>query len=836
MKFWRLLIPYVSRIFKHLRLLCLIAVIATQCNIAVQAQKITLNSSGRPAAVVFAEVMRQSGKNFIYDSEILKGVNININVRNQSLKKTLNLMFRDTDIQYKIKGKNILLVRKPRKKKIPDVKFKKPKINDTDTVKVGILRDLIVDGSRNQTLAMNSTHIGSLNVSRENVLKTPVILGEPDVIKTLQFEPGIAGGVEGFAGMYVHGGNSDENLYMLDNIPIYQVNHFGGLFSAFNTDAIKNIDFYKSTFPTKFDGRLSSYMDVYSREGANNKIKGSLRIGLVSGSAHVEGPIWKDHTTFSLSVRRSWYDLFTIPAVAIANAVNEPSEDDFTFGYAFTDLNARITHKFSDKSRLYGMLYYGEDYLKNGTHTSKKSTDYYEKRESRLRWGNIVASAGWIYNFTPDLWGTVCAAFTRYHSTLKSLNESSYLENDDKIDFVSNNMTSKNNISDWILKTDYEWHSSNVNKFNFGASVTFHKYLPSKDSRTLISDNIQSEFQGNYTDYKSREFNIYAEDNLTLFNRLHLNFGLHASLFNITGKTKHGISPRFSFNYTASNNVAVKGGYSRAVQYVHQLSQSVISLPTDQWIPIVGDQKPQTSDNISLGVYWKPMNLLTISVEGYYRWMHDVIDYRDEYYLLPPDAQWNAKLTQGKGTSKGMDFKISKEFGKVKGQVSYSLLWADRQFADKNHGKKFPARFDNRHKINVLLNWKINEKWEIGATWTGMTGNRITLPTQCWQDPRIGPWHYDMMLETEVNNFRLPFYHRLDLSLTRHTRHGYWTFGLYNAYCNMNTIAVVLDYSYNGNIDYYWKPSGEYKSSLKPVFQKFKLLPTIPSVSYTWLF
>ena len=830
----RFLIPVLGKLLIMFRLICLILVLCVAES--VYAGKITLKSVDRPAEEVFAEVMRQSGKNFIYSSDILKGLKVRVDVKNKSLGKTLRELFKGTDIEYKIKGDNILLMRRKKEKFVPKRSISDPRLRDTDSIKVGILRDVIVDGSRNKTLAMNSTDIGALNVSKDMIARTPVIFGESDVIKTLQFEPGVSGGVEGTAGLYVHGGNMDENLYMLDNIPLYQVNHLGGLFSAFNTEAIKNVDFYKSTFPAKFDGRLSSFMDVYTRDGSNKKLNGSIRLGLTSGAAHFEGPLYKDKTTFSLSARRSWYELLTLPAVAIANSINDKEDDDFSFGYAFTDVNAKITHKFSNRSRVYALFYYGEDYLNNGTHTPEdKKNDYYDKDESRLRWGNIVASAGWIYDFTPSLWGKVCGAFTRYYSTMSTLTESATLNDGEKLNFTSNKVSSHNSISDWIIKADFEWRSSMINKLNFGASMTFHNFLPSRDSRELVADGVTTVLEGNGMDYKAREFNIYAEDNLSLGDRLKLNFGLHYSLFNITGKTKFGLSPRIAFNYHLKDNVAIKGGYSRTVQYIHQLSQSSISLPTDQWVPVIDSQSPQVADKIAVGAYWNAGNMFVVSVEGYYKWMKHLVDYKDEYYLLPPDMQWNAVLAEGKGTSKGVDFKISKEFGKVSGQISYSLLWADRQFAERNGGRKYPARFDNRHKINVLVNWKINDKWELGASWTGMSGNMITLPTQCWVDPGLAPWHYNMLLKTDINNFRLPFYHRLDLIFTRHTRHGYWTFGLYNAYCNMNTIAVRMDYS---NSQFISAPdeNGYYSYKMIPVFQKIKLLPTIPSVSYTWLF
>ena len=331
--------------------------------------------------------------------------------------------------------------------------------------------------------------------------------------------------------------------------------------------------------------------------------------------------------------------------------------------------------------------------------------------------------------------------------------------------------------------------------------------------------------------YGGNEMNLYAGGDWTPFRQLRVNYGLHYSLFNIDNKTHNALSPRLSLRFHTGGNWAIKGGYSRTVQYVHQLMQSSISLPTDQWVPIVGTQKPQTADKIAFGGYYTLNNRYTFSAEAYFKWMDNLLEYADDDYLLPPDAEWSGKLTAGKGTAKGIDFKASKDFGKITGHIAYSLLWADRQYPDKNGGRKFPARFDNRHKINVLLNWKISPKWELSASWTGMSGNRITLPTQLWQDPTIAPWHYDMTLPTEENNYRLPFYHRMDLNLRRNTRHGYWNFSLYNAYCNMNTIAVIRDYS-----DSHYNIDGNGNIYSPPVFKKLRLIPIIPSVSYTWIF
>ena len=864
------------------------------------AQKVSIKANNLPAEKVFAELMNRSGKNFIYPSDLLKSLRVTVTANNEPLEQVLNKMLSKTEIGYRIRGNNVLLFRKekpqPRKvtlsgfvreegseeaipsviitvlpsnirtatnaqgfysvtfpagevsvnfsgvgyetHKVEDVKLSASKKMDvTLSEDSKMLEGITVIGNLNTERAINSAEIGSLNVSRASILATPVIFGESDVIKTLQLEPGVSAGVEGMAGMYVHGGGSDENLYMLDNIPLYQVNHLGGLFSAFNTEALRNVDFYKSSFPAKYDGRLSSYMDVNTKDGSMESHHGGVKIGLTSAAVNVDGPIWKGHTSYSIAARRSWYDVFTLPVCAIINSFKEDKDDEkINFGYAFTDINAKINHRFSDRSRVYAMFYYGEDYLnlKNSyAWNNEKDID-----KSNLRWGNIVASAGWNYVLSPNLFGEVTGAFSRYSSNLMHSEESLEKEDDDK-DYTQetfDKVSSRNYIQDWILKCDFDWRPHPAHRVTFGGGYTRHSFLPSLTKRTLISGDLTAEVEDRVDSYGANEFNLYAGADWTPFSQLRLNYGLHYSIFNIDGKTHNTLSPRVSFRFQTGKNWSIKGGYSRTVQYVHQLLQSSISLPTDQWVPIVGDQRPQIADKIAIGGYYSLNNQFTFSVEAYYKWMKNLLEYADEYYLLPPDEEWSSKLTAGSGTAKGIDFKISKDYGRISGHIAYSLLWADRQYPDKNGGKKFPARFDNRHKINVMVNWKISQKWDVSASWIGMSGNRITLPTQMWEDPSLGPWNYDMLLPVEENNYRLPFYHRLDLNFRRTTRHGYWDFSLYNAYCNMNPIAVVRDYDdiYPGSWDTSWDENAH--NYTKPVFKKLKLIPIIPSVSYTWLF
>lgn len=806
----------------------LLMMILSCITLTTNSQKVSIEAVNKPAASVFRSLIEQTGKNFIYSSELLKDVKVTVKAKNQPLKDVLSYMFADTHIEYKIKGNNVILKRK----KLPRKRMKTPKHNLTipkaappsDNVK---MLDEVVVVSRLESPITETAEIGAKKITSEEVRNIPVLLGEPDVIKALHTQPGVTEGAEGMAGMNVHGGASDENLYMLDNIPLYQVNHFAGLFSAFNNDIIRYIDFFKSSMPAKYDGRLSSFMDVRLKNGISEGHHGSGRLGLTSGAFNISGPIGS-RTTYLVGLRRSWYDVLSIPILSI---INSKTAEKTRFHYYFMDLNAKITHRFSNKATGLVSIYFGNDMLKTGSNYDSEESIEDDKYD--FHWGNLVAQAALNYRFNQKLSGEFTAAYTRYFSDMKHHDLYKNFNNEVLESIEEEHLTTKNNINDWIIRGDFDWQPSDNSRIRFGANYIRHSFLPARTSRKFTIDDNRFEFRDSTWTYGANEVNLYIEDDWRINDKFRINAGFHASLFDIDGKMKHGLSPRISLSYRASENTAVKAAYSRTTQYVHQLSQSYLTLPTDQWIPVSGNFKPQTADKISIGGYWQSQdNSFAISIEGYYKWMHNVIDYRDEYYLKPPLDIWTARITQGDGTAKGLDFKIEKLSGRITGHISYSLAWADRTFAEKNGGKTYPARFDNRHTINVLVNWNINDKVSVNASWTGHSGNRFTLLPQSWENPSFGTeeyiWDNASPLRSSINNYQLPFYHRLDLSCIVRNKHGYWSFGLYNAYCHMNVIGIRRGYKYeNETISY---------NTRIPVFQKIKLLPTIPSISYTWEF
>ncbi len=809
-------------------------------SLTATAQDITLKATDRPAAEVFRSIMQQTDRNFVYSSDLLKEMRITVDARKKPLKKVLDEIFRDTDIEYRMKGKNVVLkrkkTRKPQKTAAPR-KVSAGGVNLSDSVRITMLQPVeVVSQPENHPLETAKSGVNTL--SGATITRTPAILGEPDLIKALQILPGVSEANAGFSGLHVHGGNADENMYMLDNVPLYQVEHFAGLFSPFNTDIVKYADFYKTSVPARFDGRLSSFLDVHLNNATHQDgHHGSGRLGLTSGAFNISGPIGKK-TSYLVGLRRSWYDILAIPALAIVNSRNK--YEKASLGYHFMDFNARLDHRFSDRLTGFINAYYGDDRLKIGSKDKKEPAEgYYFEEMHKFSWGNVLAQTGVNYRFSDVLSGEFSAAYTGYFSGMgydvleKEIRPEETMLSRDR-------MWSSNHIHAFSGRGDFSWRPRIGSHVRFGASYTYHSFLPDRTVKENTINNINVKTRDIPESLGANEVNAYVEDDWNISDRLHVDFGLHASLFHIDRKTKGGISPRFSFSYSPTSRVALKGTYSHTVQYVHRIDETYISLPCDRWVPTAGDFKPMTADKIGIGGYWQTEDgTYAVTLEGYWKFMRNIIDFREEYYLRPQTWSWSDRLTAGKGSAKGIDLMIEKKTGRLTGHISYSLAWADRRFADRNGGRTYPARFDHRHTIKAFVNWDISRKVSLNALWTGHSGNRFTLLPQRFENPNLADdsfWDDEVSLKAPVNNYQLPFYHRLDLSCTVRNKRGYWTFGLYNAYCHMNTIAIKTGIKDNSKYTQVGENTWIIEYSAKPVFQKMKLIPVIPSISYTWLF
>lgn len=868
---------------------------------ADKAPTITLNISNLPLPDVLVIIEKQSEMSFSYESSVIKDIpKITLQVNQVPLRTCLDMLFRDLSVTYTIKGKFIILRRKSNLVTISgfirdqytteyligasvynpktqegtatnnhgffsltvqqgDIQLETSYIgyqrfayhlNDLkkDTVMEILLKsgkelqEIVVTGTNASQNPVYTPQMGTLKISQKTVKSIPTLLGESDVIKTLQTQPGVSAGTEGLAGMYVRGGNGDENLYMIDGIPLYQVNHLGGLFSAFNAEALKDVDFYKSAFPARYGGRLSSVVDVHTKDGNMKEYHGSAMLGLTSGNINFEGPLVKDKTSFNASLRRSWFDVLTAPALAIWNRIEKKDGKKRTGRYAFTDINMKVNHHFNDRSQGYVNLYFGQDFLKGGSTDYKTSDDnlYYESKDiGKLRWGNTVASAGWSYVMNHKMFSNISAYYTRYNSSIRRIEENQTGKKDDEEYKKSKRNTStENGINDLGFRMNFDYLPAPAHHVRFGSNYIYHHFRPEYTQNEVTGDYEKLEVKDVKETLSANELAVYAEDDWTVNHFIRLNAGIRFSLYNVRQKTYTSLEPRISSRFLINPHLSLKASYARMSQYIHQINESYMSLPTDTWMPVSKKLRPLVSDQVSAGAYYNLHNDYSFSVEGYYKWMNHILDYKDGYNFLPSFIGWEDKLAQGKGWSYGVELIARKETGRVTGWLGYGLMWADRQFAEINDGKRYPAKFDNRHKLNVVANWKLSDKVELTGSWTFMTGNRLTASFENYED--LGQAHFPSDVApippfmntpggleyfTERNNFRLPAYHRLDLGINiyrpkKNGRMGIWNVSIYNVYCHMNAITLKKRFWYN----YYC------------YFETMSILPIIPSVSYTYKF
>ncbi len=638
--------------------------------------------------------------------------------------------------------------------------------------------EVLVTALETTRQTVRSTQMGTLEVNHATIRATPTLLGEADIIRTLQLTPGVSAGTEGISGLYVRGGNSDENLFLVDGNPVYQVNHIGGFFSAFNNEAIKGMNFFKAGFPARYGGRLSSVVDVHTKEGNMKEFHGSASLGLVSGNLNLEGPIWKDRTSFNIALRRTWLDVLTAPVLAIVNKKNKKNGERINVRYAFHDLNARIDHRFSDRSRMYLSLYNGNDVLKVGSEDfaySEYTSEYRNTIDAYMRWGNLVASAGWTYAFSNKLFGKLSGFYTRYRSKIRYKEEDvSGKEGDSGYKYSLDETTNVTGITDFGVRTSFDYRPVAAHRIRFGGDYLIHYFQPEYNRMKALDNSLPDSMQiaKTFSDDKlwAHELAAYAEDDWSISDAFRLNVGLRFSLFNIDNRTYTGIEPRVSMRWLLSPDVSLKASYSRMNQYVHLISNSFMDLPTDSWMPVTNKLKPLVSDQISLGGYYNWNQLLDFSVEGYYKRMNNLLEYKDGYSLIPSSVSWENKMASGEGraygvefmvrkqTGKttgwvgyalawaslipssvswenkmasgegrayGVEFMVRKQTGKTTGWVGYALAWADRQFDEINKGRRYPSRYDNRHKLNIVVMHKLSKKVELSAAWTYSSGNQF---------------------------------------------------------------------------------------------------------------
>ena len=691
-----------------------------------------------------------------------------------------------------------------------------------------MLSGATVTASRSE-IGVRGTQMSAIEIPVNQIRRVPALAGEVDVIKAIQLLPGVQSGTEGSAGLYVRGGGPDENLLLLDGVPIYNVNHMMGFFSVFNADAIKNVTLYKGSFPARFGSRLSSIVDVRMKDGNDQAWHGSASLGLLSAKVNVEGPIVKGKTTFNVSARRTYYDVLAQPLIALYMRNNRENGDQATGGYYFYDLNAKLTHTFSNRDKLYASYYMGDDRVYARLNMSDGSTD--TRLNMGWNWGNIVGSLRWNHVFGPRLFVNTTVNYTQYRHLLDITGNERY-QGGANTDFT---LGYNSLINDLSAAADFEFNPVPEHDIRFGGTFIHHTFKPSVTT-VRFSESVQKDAAIDTTfgdrNLFTNEAALYAEDNWSITPWLKVNLGLRYSLYATSGRTYHSLEPRVSLRALFTDDFSFKASYSEMSQAVHLLSNSNISLPTDLWVPSTDRIEPMRSKQAAAGLFYS-LGVVDLSLEGYYKHMDNVLEYRDGASFFGSTTGWEDKVAMGKGWAYGVEFLVQKKTGRLTGWIGYTWSKTMRQFDREGHvinfGKPFPAKYDRRHDLSITAAYELTKKIDLAATFvygTGVCGS-LALQTIQAMPGYDRQFDYYMLADTFPldylegrNNYRMPSYQRLDLGVNfkRTFRNGHH-----------RTISLSVFNAYNRN-----NPFLVYRDGKQLV--QLSIFPIMPSLSYTYEF
>ncbi len=636
----------------------------------------------------------------------------------------------------------------------------------------------VVVSTTSKGRSISGTQTGIENISTKEIKNIPVLFGEKDVLKTIQLLPGIKSAGDGNAGFYVRGGSTDQNLILLDEANVYNASHLLGFFSTFNSDAIKDITVYKGGMPAQYGGRLSSVVDIKMNDGNNQDYNVSGGVGLISTRLNVEGPIQKGKSSFLITGRRTYADLFL---KASGDSSLKQSQ------LYFYDLNAKLNYELGAKDKLYVSGYFGKDNLGFSN-------------QFGINWGNATGTLRWNHIFNSKLFSNTSLIYSDYYYQIQIKNGS----NDFKI---------FSEIKDWNVKQDYQLNAGEKHNIRFGWSSIDHNVRPGQITASQTSSvNTQSQ-----PERYSLENAVYASDTWKATNHVTLTYGTRFTAFSVLGKgdyytldnkgdiidTTHynsaqvvktywNLEPRLSAGYQLNSTSSIKASYVRNVQNMHLISNSTSNTPTDKWISSSNLIKPEISDQVSLG-YYKNLsnNQYELTVETYYKSMQNQIDYRDGADVFTNKAI-ETQLLYGKGRAYGIEWLLRKKVGKLTGWLSYTLSKTERKIDGINNNNWYNARQDRTHDIALVGIYELSKKWTLSANWVYYTGDAVTFPNGKYTVGGQTVFYY-----TNRNGYRMPAYHRLDLGATMKLKQKKrWSselaFSLYNAYGRENAYTITF--------------------------------------------
>lgn len=683
-----------------------------------------------------------------------------------------------------------------------------------------ITTDVVEINGKRRDANVQSSDMGKVEMSMEEVKQLPALLGEVDVMRTLQLMPGVMSSGEGNSGFYVRGGGPDQNLVILDDAVVYNTGHLFGFFSVFNADAIKNTTLIKGGMPAQYGGRLSSVIDLQMKEGNMKKYQVDGGIGLISSRLTVQGPIKKDKASFIVSGRRTYIDIITKP---ILKRVEDGAYDGNA--YYFYDLNMKVNYKFGDKDRLYASGYFGRDVFVFKDNEGSFSAE--------IPWGNSTATLRWNHLFSPRLFMNVTTIYNDYNFALKS-----------KFQDVSFNLSS--GIRDASAKMDFDFRPNQKNSVKFGAIYTYHIFTPYTASGNFGDVELTTDKN---SQKHAHEAAIYIQDELDISTRFKINFGIRGSMFSQVGPLEKKVfdengvvtdtlkykrnenvatyvrgEPRMNMRILIDETSSIKAGVTVNNQYIHLVSSSTTTLPTDLWVPSTQKVKPQLGIQYTVGYFRNfNKNMFETSVEIYYKDMFNQIEY-GQSYIPELNTDIEEGFVFGRGRSYGAEFFLKKATGKLNGWIGYTLAWTNRQFPDINDGKRFSAKYDRRHDLSVVVMYEPNKKWRMAATFVYGTGQTTTLP--------IGRYFVNGQVVNqygERNSYRMQPYHRMDISATyifpKTKFYSDITMSVYNVYNRMNPYFI------------YYKVSGDIAAGdLQVQAKQSSLFPVLPSLTWNFKF
>ncbi|GAL86043.1 TonB-denpendent receptor [Sporocytophaga myxococcoides] len=669
------------------------------------------------------------------------------------------------------------------------------------------IKEIIVEGKKYKSVS-DGADISNIEIPIDQIKDVPTLMGEKDVLKTIQLMPGVQKGGEGTAGLYVRGGGPGENLFLLDNAIVYNPYHLFGFFSSFNGDALQRVELIKGGFPSKYGGRLSSVVDMEIRNGNNEKIHAEGGIGLIASRLTVEGPIKKGKSSFIVSGRRTYLDALMFPFLS----------SETKAGYYFYDFNWKFNFDINPKNRIYLSGYFGRDKF------FAIFKDSYSDTRAWLKWGNTASTLAWDHIFNEKISSQTSLIYSNYIFDIN--NEEKYQDEVNKLRYCSN-------VKDISLKHEFNISASSSHSLKIGLISTLHTFKP--EAVVYHEEN----FNDVNFDNKIRalESSVYVQDIFKPVPRLTINAGIRLSSYITKDKNYLFPEPRISAGYKIREDIAVKGGFAIMNQYVHQATSGGLGLPLDLWVPTSENIKPAQSRQLSLGLTkdFRGKNVVG-SIEGFYKKTNRSVGFKEgasfflsEEMVEKDKNSWKKNLTQGQGWSYGLEFLLHKKAGKFSGWIGYTLSWTQLQFDSVNYGKKFYARYDRRHDISLVSIYKFSDNVHFSATWVYGTGNAITIPNASYGGIAHNPGSStyggrDLIDFGGKNEYRMKPYHRLDVGIKfikkfSSGRERTWDLSIYNAYSRKNPYF------------YYMTAEGG-----RNVIKQVSLFPIIPSITYNFKF